>query len=296
MYAKVKRIDVSSDYFSPIVLKSSYLSTGMEAAHGSKFDVRFVYDYELEFYTDSEGEMLLGDTMYPLRKGDIAFRRPGEVTQGILPYNCYLICFDLMGNMEKNVACYDLRKEQDLQPNYINEILDAIPAVFHAPNEDKYRFLFEETFNEFVNGSEGAEVLLKSLVLQILYNLYRDLRTSLHSKLELPLSHKVAIKKSCEYMRKNMKEKLNLDSIGNESGLSPFYFHKLFVKTMSITPGRYLTRLRLDRAKELLANTSLPVSQVADECGFENFPYFCCCFKKNIGTTPLEFRNRHSYV
>jgi AraC-like DNA-binding protein len=46
----------------------------------------------------------------------------------------------------------------------------------------------------------------------------------------------------------------------------------------------------MERAKSLLAETSLPISEISVRCGYENLFYFCNAFKKNEGMTPTEFR------
>jgi len=65
---------------------------------------------------------------------------------------------------------------------------------------------------------------------------------------------------------------------------------------MNITPNEYITRLRLDKSKELLVKTGLPVYEVALQCGFENIPYFSYVFKKYLNVSPGEFRKRHNYI
>ena len=59
---------------------------------------------------------------------------------------------------------------------------------------------------------------------------------------------------------------------------------------MHQTPAQYITSVRLQQAKHLLLTDSLPVSQVAEFCGYYDVAYFCYLFKKNVGLTPGEYR------
>jgi transcriptional regulator GlxA family with amidase domain len=65
---------------------------------------------------------------------------------------------------------------------------------------------------------------------------------------------------------------------------------------MHITPNYFISNLRLNTAKKILIETDLPVYDIAAQCGFENVPYFCFTFKKETGTSPLEFRKKYSYT
>ena len=61
---------------------------------------------------------------------------------------------------------------------------------------------------------------------------------------------------------------------------------------MGYSPLAYQTRLRIERAKDLLRNTSLRVSEIAAQIGYQNPMYFSSTFKKHTGMTPLEYRDK----
>ncbi|MCX7922346.1 MAG: AraC family transcriptional regulator [Clostridia bacterium] len=296
MNQKVKKINIALKEFSPVVLKSYFFTNGMDFPQGYRFNKRYVYDYEIEYFTDSNGSMLIDDKLYPIHKGDVAFRRPGQTTQGIMQYNCYLICFDLIGNSNKNHDLYDFAKEQEFQNYYINPVLEAIPPVFHPPIGEKYHYLFEGLLKEFINPGEASPLMLKSYILQLLAQLHVDVHNPLTSD-AVPLSpHYSTIKRVVEYIRKNLSNKISLNILAQVADLSPNHFHKIFSETLDITPNEFITKLRLEKAKELLVKTNLPIAEIAVQCGFENTPYFSSVFKKQLNTPPGEFRKSHSYL
>ena len=61
-----------------------------------------------------------------------------------------------------------------------------------------------------------------------------------------------------------------------------------------MTPKDYIIECRISTAKDLLANSSLPVSMIASEVGYHNFSYFAFLFKKLEQVTPREYRNQFS--
>ena len=88
----------------------------------------------------------------------------------------------------------------------------------------------------------------------------------------------------------NFQESIGLDEISEKAFLSKFHFHRLFTKIYRRTPHQYLTRKRLDKAKDLLAENK-PVNEVCNEVGFESIGSFSILFKKEIGFAPTYYRN-----
>jgi AraC family transcriptional regulator len=72
--------------------------------------------------------------------------------------------------------------------------------------------------------------------------------------------------------------------------LSQYHFCRLFKQSTGITPHQYLTRCRIDRAKQLLLKTELTITEVAFEVGFTNHSSFTRLFRQYVGVTPKVFR------
>jgi AraC-like DNA-binding protein len=92
------------------------------------------------------------------------------------------------------------------------------------------------------------------------------------------------------YIDENYHESIDLEEISQQAFLSRFHFHRLFTKIYHRTPHQYLTRKRLDKAKDLLAENK-PVTEVCNEVGFESIGSFSVLFKKEIGFAPQYYRN-----
>jgi AraC family transcriptional regulator len=289
------QVEVTTEAFSPQVLRTA-LFEGMSIQPGFRFVERNVYDYEMEFFLDSQGSMLINGVEYQINKGDIVFRRPTQTTQGIMPYRCYVIFFDLLGTAGKKPLEYEFERKQNFQTNYRNIFLDMIPTVFHPVESEKYLSLFDAVLQEYINYSEVSSLNLKSLLLQILYQLYIDIRNPLAGG-ALPSSpHYMDIKRVVEYIEKNYSSQLELSDMAAISELSPNYFHRLFTKAMGVTPNDYLMRIRLEKAKEALAKTSINISEIALSCGFNNIPYFSYVFSSRFDISPRQFRKKHQYL
>lgn len=103
-----------------------------------------------------------------------------------------------------------------------------------------------------------------------------------------------AVAQALAYMRQHQTERLQLGMVAKHAQLSPYYFCKLFRRTMGMTFTEYLTRLRLERAKDLLMSPTMAVSDIAAAAGFGSIPHFNRAFKRYTGATPTAYRSSHS--
>jgi AraC-like DNA-binding protein len=283
---------------NPVVLYSHSFDGNGRFAKGEALPSRLVRDYELEYFYDSDGSMYINDTHIPIHKGDIVFRRPGQYTQGIMPYSCFFIALDMANTLSSDANWYKTclweRVEVGFQTYYQNDILDNIPMVFHAQNEDKYHNLFETVYREYLNPTPGGEMINKSTVLNILYQLYQDCCNPVVTMYSSPYGK--VIKNTLDYINENIDRKLSLKQLSEFADLSPNYFHKIFTEVMKITPNDYITSVKLNMAKDLLVRTNQQIYLVADRCGFDNVSYFSFLFKKAFQLTPADYRKRHNYA
>ena len=81
-----------------------------------------------------------------------------------------------------------------------------------------------------------------------------------------------------------------LQDVADTVHMSQSHFSTLFSQETGLTFTRYLTALRIGKAKELLATTQLRTSQIAFSVGYNDAHYFSYLFKKNTGLTPSEYR------
>lgn len=103
----------------------------------------------------------------------------------------------------------------------------------------------------------------------------------------------VLIAGALQYMSDHLGEDLSRDRVAKVVHLSPSHFSRLFKRHMGDSFTDVLTRLRVDRAAELLARTDKDLGQVAMAVGFADQSYFTKVFKRHTGSTPRLYRRRH---
>lgn len=94
----------------------------------------------------------------------------------------------------------------------------------------------------------------------------------------------------CAIIDRSYHEPITINSLSDQVYLSPNYLRTIFKDKTGVTIHDYLTRIRLDKAKELLADPSLKVQDIAQMVGYESTSYFISLFLKNQGVTPNEYR------
>jgi YesN/AraC family two-component response regulator len=104
---------------------------------------------------------------------------------------------------------------------------------------------------------------------------------------ELPV-----ITRAKEYIQQNQTEDISLGQVAKAVHTSTFYFCKLFKKATGVNFTEYVSRVRIEKAKNLLLNPNLRVSEIAYEVGFQSLTHFNRVFKKLIGQSPTEYRTQ----
>jgi AraC family transcriptional regulator len=91
-------------------------------------------------------------------------------------------------------------------------------------------------------------------------------------------------------MRQRLSEDISLDDLAAEARLSPFHFARMFKQSLGVPPRVYLTRLRVEKACELLEHTDLPVTEIAFEVGYSSNQVLARVFLKHRHMSPSDYR------
>ncbi len=93
-------------------------------------------------------------------------------------------------------------------------------------------------------------------------------------------------------MRENPESPLSIPELARELKVSYRWFRRAFAHHTGLSPHQYFLDVRLARARDLLAQTSLPTKEIASRVGFEDAQYFCRLFHKKVGFAPGTWRER----
>ena len=93
-----------------------------------------------------------------------------------------------------------------------------------------------------------------------------------------------------QYIHDHCEEDLSLNEVARHAAISPFYLCKKFKEVTGLYFTDYVSRVRVEKAKELLRNPNYRISEVAYQTGFQSLSHFNRCFKRITGTSPTACR------
>ena len=100
------------------------------------------------------------------------------------------------------------------------------------------------------------------------------------------------VRKAQDYIEENVSSDISLNEISEELNISSYYFSKLFKEETGEGFVEYLTKRRVEKAKEMLKDPSKSIKEVGSDCGYSDPNYFSRIFKKSTGMTPTEYKER----
>ncbi|MCC2684150.1 MAG: AraC family transcriptional regulator [Paenibacillaceae bacterium] len=236
--------------------------------------------YIFQYTLSGEGRIRIGQTYYPLHPGTaFLVKAPGdhqyELPQGSTHWESIYIA--LSG------------KELDVAWDQLTNRLGVTP---HFHEESTLIYLLKKIYRQAENKQITDGFQAASLAYQFLTELYRVA----NRRQESPVDWPDTVVKATEYIAAHYATIRSLDDIAAAVGLSRFHFNRLFHRTTGITPIQYLTKIRLDRAMEMLKNEALTLDEIADKVGLSTGNYLSRTFRKTIGMSPGQFRSRHNYL
>ncbi|MNP51621.1 Arabinose operon regulatory protein [compost metagenome] len=104
-------------------------------------------------------------------------------------------------------------------------------------------------------------------------------------------SHSI-IDKLLDYLDQHFNQDISRNDLAEIVFLNPDYISRLFKREVGMSIGSYLLDKRLETAKELLRNGSLPINAISMHVGYSNFSYFTKTFRESTGVTPNEYRKQ----
>lgn len=167
------------------------------------------------------------------------------------------------------------------------------PAAF-VPATSCLEYLHARLLQAAIMPRADASMRIERLLMALLHATNTCERSSFYAgasnKLTAPQRERLDLAK--EFITANFQRALSLREIARFSHVSVFHFSRLFKQFTSQSPYQFLRDVRLQHAALLLANTSLPVTQVCFDSGFNSFEHFIASFTGRFGLSPLKYRKR----
>ncbi|HET9139108.1 AraC family transcriptional regulator [Actinophytocola sp.] len=99
-----------------------------------------------------------------------------------------------------------------------------------------------------------------------------------------------AVERAVDTMRQNLGDRLTVDDLARSAMFSKFHFTRVFQRVTGLSPGRFLSAVRLAEAKRLLVSTSLTVADISHQVGYNSVGTFSSRFRSSVGVSPTTYR------
>lgn len=260
---------------------------------------RVIFDYELLYIKEGTAEITVESKLYRGQVGDVFVFRPGQrhsihVSAShsfVQPH----VHFDLLYRENRELIPISFQDFDEISseeyPLFHKDILDSIypsfPAMFHLHSPHAFELKLFDLIHEFENPSIYAAIRLPSLFL----TLWEQVLNEITHTFDTPnTQNEDSAQRIKFYIEQNTQTSLTMEELSKLTHFSKSYVNRLFREAYHIPPLRYHMYLRMQKAKSLIRNTNLTVSEISELLGFSTVQYFSFAFKKAEGITPSEYR------
>jgi len=146
---------------------------------------------------------------------------------------------------------------------------------------------FRNQLTELIENARSLKEL-QDLIYRFIVNLLETLMNEKHMQQIRP------IRLAMDYISQNYAKTLGLEEVSEKVFLNPAYFSTIFKKETGLNFIDYLINCRLEAAREMLKNSSAPISEIAEKVGYTDTKYFSKLFSKVVGIKPSEYRKLYS--
>jgi AraC-like DNA-binding protein len=136
----------------------------------------------------------------------------------------------------------------------------------------------------------GNKSLMHSYLQLLLKEIYRDIKLNDSSKTVFFKND--LINKFSQLLSENFSSKRKPSEYAKLLGVTPNYLNRICKEELNCTAGDLIREKLISESKQLLAYTSLSITEIAEKLGFENTSYFVTMFKREVQITPEQFRKR----
>lgn len=217
-----------------------------------------------------------------MKSGELFYAEAGDIIY--IPYGA-LYKFEMTEKLSDNAYALGINFHI-YEKNGTLHSISQMPIIFNVPNSEYYQSIFER-----MRMVSAASVQSTSRLKCGFYEIISDLCEAYQSKSKVGKDFTI-IENGIRYLETNDRLDRSISEIAAMCAVSETYFRRLFKKYSGVSPKEYILRVKIDKAKLILKETNLQVSEIAEMFGISDTAYFCRMFKKRTGISPLIYRSK----
>ncbi len=260
------------------ILKESRMGQAREDSE------RFHRYHELYYIAEGKCSVFIGQRTYRLQAGDFALIPAGTL---------HKTDFTSRGQNTKYVISFSVSTGRQIDAFLKTEISEAgmRAGKIKAPvqRQEAILLLVNRMLYEYENQSPLGESLCRALLAELLISLQRFRAGEEENDGNEDAAYG-RMREVAAYLCEHAREPITLTELADRFAMSPSHLSRVFHQETGFGIREYLIQYRIRQACDLLLNTDMTVTQIADQCGFSESNYFGDAFRKATGLSPREYR------
>lgn len=293
-------LDKNTDYLDelPLILTSMELFIPEGDSLSSPSTHKY---YELTYVVEGELNYVLDGKVYPLKQGSTIIVWPEAEHSYEVLSKCEVACVYFSLNYQIKDDKIKYTNNNKLQNSEIYKLLASSPKtkdgkdtnciVIRGKGQEEIAAVVETIISENAEDNFAKVTMLQALALELLVQVSRSINSQAkEQKIVSEGSADDLVDIACAFIEDNYKLDLNASSIADHVYLSTGYLTRVFQEKLGLTPMEYLNKYRVSKSEDLLLETDLKISNIAELTGFTTTQRFNFNFKKINDCTPSDFR------
>lgn len=259
----------------------------------TKEEVPWHWHEELEAAVIVEGSVIVaaGNQKFTVRPGEGFFVNSGilhgcwNADGGICRFHSMVFHPRLVGGSLDSVFYQNY-----VQPLAENHSLEGMHLKPGIPWQAEALTAMEAAWQDCVTEPSGYEFRVRNELSRMIFALQDNVPTARNQHSRKALRDEERLKRMLQYIHEHCSEELTTRSIAQSAAISESECLRCFRAVIGTSPIQYVRQYRIQRAAELLTLTQERISDIASQCGFQDFSYFTKTFREMKGCTPSVYR------
>ncbi len=263
-----------------------FIRYAAEIKYNSPGKYLYVRDCRLFYILSGRFEIFTEDKHYILDKNDIFYCRSGSKYKICGNAHIISVNFDLSTDFSEEKSVFPPTetpiKSRDLFSVHVDDSY-FLNSHFILKNGIKYKDMIDGILHENSSEKNYHEEMASIHLKYILTDMHRP-ATEEKSGLYAPTD------KISEYIKNNFSKNITNKELASFAGYHEYYLNRIFTESTGISMHQYLINTRMNEARKLILNTDIPLKDISETVGFNNYTYFSNYFKTHFGSSPSRYR------
>jgi AraC-like DNA-binding protein len=226
------------------------------------------------YITEGEGELILNHQSYFPTAGDIV----------IIPYGTHVTYHPINENYYKKYWCHFQAQHTSM---HLFDFI-TVPYVIKSNAPEEITSVFTALTQSFQTQTSFSPLILNGYLQHLLALCLKDVGIERLSYSQSVPTDKIELLN--QYIYAHLESEITLAELADLVHFHPNYFIRFFKKYFGTSPLKYVSNVRIERAKELLKTTALSITEISEQLGYSSAYHFSARFKEAVGYSPRSYR------